>query len=99
MKKTIITALIIALLIPAISQAKSIRCHGKMLRAGSLKYDVIKHCGEPDERSVIGSSKAKYSDSESEAVREEWFYKDLVRGKDVIFIITGTRVTDATILK
>lgn len=97
MKKT--TLLLAALiLLTGSASAATIRCKGQMLKPGKTKYDLRKYCGEPDEINVIGVSKAKSRYAESEAVREEWYYNRLDRGKDVVFIITGTRITDVGII-
>lgn len=93
MQKTILTALIIAILAPTLSFA-SIRCSGYLIDRGDTKYELMKHCGKPDEKGVIGSDTQKYDNGKSEAIREEWYYENLYHGDDVIFIITGTRVTD-----
>jgi len=93
MQNTILTVLIIAILSPALSLA-SIRCSGDLIRRGDTKYELQESCGEPDEKGVIGSNTQKHEYGKSEAVREEWYYEDLYHGDDVVFIITGTRITD-----
>lgn len=97
MKKT---ALLLAALclIASSASAATIRCKGQMIKPGKTKYDLRKYCGEPDEINIIGTSKAKSRYAESEAVREEWYYNRLDRGKDVVFIVTGTRITDVGII-
>lgn len=97
MKKTALLLAALCLLASSAS-ATTVRCKGQMLKPGKTKYDLRKYCGEPDEITIIGTSKAKTRYAESEAVREEWYYNRLDRGKDVVFIVTGTRITDVGII-
>lgn len=91
MKKLVLLGTIL-LFLPVISLADTVRCNGKMIRPGGSKYDLKKYCGEPDDISLIGSKTYNAQLYETQVITEEWYYSGLNRGKDCVFIITGSLV-------
>lgn len=88
-----IVFLILLLAFPTLCFGTSVRCDGHIIRPGVSKYDVKKYCGKPDEVSIIGSTKGKSDYYENEAVKEEWYYERLSKGKDYVIIVAGTTVS------
>jgi hypothetical protein len=91
MKKAII---IIAMLTIANTAFSSdlVRCSGKIIEPGVSKYDLKKYCGEPEEKSIIGTEKAGSKYNSYELNVEEWLYPRLSYGKDYSIIVVGTTV-------
>lgn len=54
--------------------ADSIRCGGKLVTTGESKFDVIKTCGEPLIREIIGVRTVKYGASYTSFQIEQWTY-------------------------
>ena len=67
-----ITGLIVALLIASTACAESFRCGSDIIRPGYDSYTVLRRCGEPVHKEVLGYKLA--GDRSREAKIERWIY-------------------------
>ncbi len=72
MKKTFSFIIIIILLFSIVNKAHSFTCGKKFFSKGDLDFEVLKSCGEPFSREVIGYTLSE--DQKREYKIERWVY-------------------------
>jgi hypothetical protein len=69
----LISGILLAGLLLPVTQAMALRCGSKLIDEGDLKYAVLRACGEPLAREIIGSSERPGRGSrEYVLLLEEW---------------------------
>lgn len=73
--------------------AFGLRCGSDLVDEGDFKIEVLKACGEPLSREVIGTRETPYGGGELELLLEEWivdngnnYYRLLFEGNRLILI-------------
>ncbi len=72
MKRRLVLLTHVAVLLPTMAHADSLRCDGELLSTGDRMFQVREHCGEPDVRVVKSALHAGYPGPI--AYEEEWQY-------------------------
>lgn len=94
MKQAIILILLILFFsISAIAEDR-IRCSGKVIASGSTKFELERNCGSPASITTIGEEVLREAagSRETTTITEEWYYRSLAYGKDVVFTVSGSTV-------
>jgi len=75
LRRHLFCLLLAGLLLPA-SQAAALRCGSDLIDEGDLKFQVLRACGEPLSREIIGTSERPGRGSrEYVLLLEEWIFE------------------------
>ena len=90
-KQTVIVILIVSCLLLAVNTALAFRCSGDIIETGTPKFKVLRKCGEPISKEMIGYTLTR--DGTRELKIEEWIYGPK-GGYYIHLIFTGGKVSE-----